>query len=199
MLKKEILAVWDKCLEKRRVSPEDQEIILDYLKEHNYYRNQASKKGAHLRVQLRTFGKFSAWVLILNNTLPVTKKRAFNRKGTPKTKINRALRNEIEHQILYFRGSVNFPQTCYLSKDILTSWSETDIDHVYPISKLIEDWMKENGIGYSDIKLKGTINSLTMQDEILKKSWQEYHYRHAELKCASKSANRSKGKKIINT
>lgn len=198
MLKKELLAIWDKCLEKRTVAPKDQEIILDYLKQHDYYKNQASKKGAHLRVQLRTFGRFSAWVLILNNTLPVTKKRAFNHKGNAKTKINKALRNDVQHQILYFKGTINFPQTCYLSKDMLTSWSETDVDHVYPMSRLIEDWLKENGLEYSDIKLRGNVNNLTLKDEILKKSWQEYHYHHAELKCASKSANRSKGKKIIN-
>ena len=198
MLKKELIAIWDKCIEKRRVPPKEQEILLNYLSQHPYFKNQASRKGAHLKVQLRTFGRFQAWVLILNHTLPVTKKRAFNRKRTPKTKINRALRNDVDHQILNFKGSITFPQTCYLSKTVLTAWSEVDIDHVYPLSKLVEGWMEENGINYSDIKLKGNINNLTLADEILKKSWQEYHFYHAELRCTLKSANRSKGKKLIN-
>ena len=198
MLKKDIKAVWDRCIETRRVKPEDKEVILAYLKTVPDYQKLASQPNASLKVALKNFGRFDAWVLILNNFLPVTKKQAFkSSKKNPKAEIYRAMRNDISHQILRFRGSTTFPVTCYLSGETLTSWSEVDIDHVYPFSRLVQDWMKENGLDFPDIKIKGRANARTMADEIHKKSWQEYHFLHANLKCTSKSENRRKGKKII--
>ena len=198
MLKKEIKAVWDRCIKRRSVLPEERKVILNHLKTVPYYAKMASKPEVSLKVQYKNFGRFSAWVIVMDNFLPITKKKAFPTKTNPKTELLKALRNDINHQILYFRGSTKFPQTCYLSGKTLKAWSETDIDHVYPLSKLADDWMEENGFKMKDLKIKGRANARTLADDLHRKSWQEYHFSHADLKCTSKRDNRKKGSKIIN-
>ena len=193
----EVKKIWDICIKNKKVPDQNQSPLLDFLKTITAYKVAASRPDARLSVQYRTFGKFKAWVLILNGYLPVTKKKVFGGKDSDRKKFIFALRNDVSHQILHFRSKIKFPQICHISGQELKSWSETHVDHVYPFSKLAEDWLKENGMSMSDVKLKGSPNKKTISDELLRKSWQEYHFAHADLKCAEKIQNIKKGNKIL--
>ena len=199
MTKKELRAIWEICILARKVSPEYKKIILDYLKKHPKYSRQASSSNATLTVQLWKFGRFEHFVLVLNGKIPLTKKKVFSpaKKTSYRNVVLSALRADIAHQILNFRAKTKFPQKCYLSGRNLRSWSETHIDHYYPFSKIVDDWLKLEGISFDYIKLKGRGNNKTLSDPILKKSWQEYHAKRADLRVCDKSENIKKSNKIL--
>lgn len=199
MTKKEIKAIWDACIISRKVSPDRKKVILQYLRKHPKYQRQASNANATLTVQLWKFGRFQHFVIVLNGEIPLTKKKVFTpaKKTSYRKVVLLALREDISHQILNFRAKTKFPQKCYLSGRSLRSWSETHIDHYYPFSKIVDDWLGLEGITFDDIKLKGRGNNRTLSDPLLKKSWQEYHYRKADLRVCDKTENIKKSDKVL--
>lgn len=105
----------------------------------------------------------------------------------------KASRNIIKPQIDSFRESISLPTICPLSGKKLTHWGMIHIDHLYPLSSLLKDWLNENNLTPEDITLKGTKNAKVFKDENYYKSWFDYHLNNAFLQPVFKSANLSKG------
>lgn len=199
MTKKELRAIWDTCIQQRIVTSEHKSIILNYLKKHPMFKRQASSASATLRVKLWKFGRFEQFVIVLNGIIPLTKKKVFTpqKKTSYRNVVLSALRADIAHQILKFRSNTSFPQQCYLSGRILYSWSETHIDHYFPFSKIVDSWLEYEGIDFKDIKLKGRGNDKSIADPLLKKRWQEYHYKLADLRICDRTENIKKSDKVL--
>jgi hypothetical protein len=70
------------------------------------------------------------------------------------------------------------------------------IDHEYPFSLLLDNWLKINKFLPQDIKLKGSVNNKTFADNSICVSWVKYHLEFAVLQCLYHKANLQKSNKL---
>lgn len=82
--------------------------------------------------------------------------------------------------------------TCPLSgKNLLAT--RVDVDHVTPFIKLVEDWMKEESLSFSNITYNR--KKTEFKDQDLQSSWYNYHLSNADLQLVEHKANLKKSDK----
>ncbi len=141
-----------------------------------------------------------------NTNIPLSKKKIMLAVFPPKKieskdekhlrDFKQAARELITEQIVEYRHSVSLPVTCPISKKLLTNWSMIHIDHVYPFSLLLDNWLEKTNLRPQDIKLKGSANNKTFADVSLCDSWQNYHREFGLLQCLSKIENLKKSNNL---
>ena len=118
--------------------------------------------------------------------------------ATPEEKhcnnVKASMRFAVGYQLKAFRDSITLPAVCSLSGKKIIPGSKTDIDHVgQTFSEIADCFIREKGLKYTDITLKGPPTAKIFRDETLWNEWVFYHLQHARFALALSSANRSKG------
>lgn len=187
---------WKELVKQGTLSASDQEEVLNFLKTLPKFSKQASKCQASVSIKnYRNSRGFSHRTLMLNGFIPLSQSAVFPQTKTTKTMVLQAARNVITEQILAFREGITFPTSCALTGEVITDFSQLDIDHRTALSKLCQDFLEENNLKWSDIKLKGAKNNKVWKCPKLRSAWEQYHHSMAILQVTTKSSNRSKGAK----
>lgn len=118
--------------------------------------------------------------------------------ATPEEKhfnaVKSAMRLAVTYQLKAFRDSCNLPIICHLTGKKIRLGMRTDIDHIgEPFSKLCDEFVREKGLKYTDITLKGPPTAKVFCNTALWQEWIAYHLQHARFALTLSSANRSKG------
>jgi hypothetical protein len=71
---------------------------------------------------------------------------------------------------------------------------KTDVDHVGTcFSELADQFLREKGLNYSAVVLKGPPTAKVFTNTALWEQWVNYHLEHARFALVCSSSNRSKG------
>jgi hypothetical protein len=101
----------------------------------------------------------------------------------------------IKPQIDSFRSEVELPATCPLTGKTLktTNGKTVHVDHIYPFSKLVEEWLIAEDLNFEAIDLD---RSGEFKDRYLAQKWYAFHKTMANLQLVDKTANLKKGNKV---
>ena len=160
----------------------------------NYKIKGLGKKVKLLVLRLRRYEIPLSKQNLLKAVFPNSyKKLPKNPKSAYAGKVRAALRNEIRPQILEFRQTIPWPVICPLTNKRIWTWEGGEVDHQIPLVQLADQFVEQEGLKYSEIKLMGTVNSKLLKDVELAARWQIYHRDNAILNLVDSQANRKKG------
>ena len=108
--------------------------------------------------------------------------------------VKSAMRGGIALQLKSFRDSINLPVICSITDKKIRPGVATDVDHVgMTFSEICDNFVREKGLNYSLITLKGPPTAKVFLDRDLWEQWIAYHLQKARYSLVCASANRSKG------
>jgi hypothetical protein len=115
--------------------------------------------------------------------------------GSKKKRVLAQMRVIIKPQIDNFRSEVELPATCPLTGKILktTNGKTVHVDHVYPFSRLVEEWLIAEDLNFEAIDLD---RAGEFKDRSLAQKWYAFHKTMANLQLVDKTANLKKGNKV---
>lgn len=118
--------------------------------------------------------------------------------ATPEEKhynaVKAAMRGGIHYQLKGYRDGCSVPCICYLSGKQIRPGMKTDVDHIgMTFSEIADAFIREKGLNYSLVTLKGPPTAKVFADRELWEQWVAYHLQHARYSLTLASANRSKG------
>jgi len=118
----------------------------------------------------------------------ITRLSGSNSKPSVKQERLKAMRNDINAQMLDFRAcnKKNVNEICPIAK--IPIGQDAEVDHLITFKKLAEDWMTLNPNATYQYNNRQLSFSL---DEPYKTSWQDYHKANAKLRWLSKVGNRT--------
>ena len=193
----------------KRVEHEEQEWLLELLRETEEFRKVASSPGAWIEtkmVKVKGVRRMKMLILRLRRLeVPVPQGKLLSALFPPRdaakrdervthaSAVRKALRGEIRPQIERFRQTVPWPVPCQLTGRMLWTWQGCDVDHTPALVELADRWVEKEGIKYRDIKLKGPRNAKYLVDTELAAKWHLFHEDNAKLAVVDSSANRAKG------
>lgn len=109
----------------------------------------------------------------------------------------RALRSIVEPQIRQYRARVRSSKPVKSSvtgKPILGPYH---VDHVYPFSKLVEEWCRDNGYDLETLAVKCRGATCKLSSVEIAEDWFNYHMLNAKFQVLDASENLSKGDKYF--
>lgn len=105
-----------------------------------------------------------------------------------------AMRGGIHYQLKAFRESCELPTICHISGKKILPGQKSDVDHVgMTFSEIADEFVREKGLNYSLITLKGPPTAKVFADSTLWQEWVAFHMSKARYALTLASANRSKG------
>jgi len=108
--------------------------------------------------------------------------------------VKAAMRNGVSYQLKAFRDSCTLPCVCYLTGKQIRPGQRTDVDHLgTPFAAICDEFIREKGLKYSLVTLKGPPTAKVFADSELWGQWVAYHMAKARYSLTLASANRSKG------
>lgn len=198
----------------------DQEwFVKDALSRSEKFRNLAERDGVRYKIRLKKFQgrKVRGVVLITPNSkreVWIGKEKLVNelfpsqvKMSEPKLNRNialQALRQIIEPQIKTFRQSarkilnseVGFSERCPLSGELLRNCADnTHIDHIYPFSRLVEDFCRAYGLDLETLEVYTRGTKAFLKNTEIAESWFDYHMMKAKLQLCCGKANIAKSNK----
>jgi hypothetical protein len=120
--------------------------------------------------------------------------------------VSKILRNAVRFQIFDFKADA-FAETplrnqagervvpCALT-GIHVTVAQCHADHIYPFTRLVDDWLAVEGITFEEIPLQYTDQphiGRVISDQGLYDRWVEYHQEHAVLRIVHSDANSQRG------
>lgn len=115
-----------------------------------------------------------------------------------------AFRAAIDEQIEAFRLSAfgeNETVVCALSNckfpEVPLTASEAHVDHVFPFSMMVPQFLLEAGLGWVEVKGGGKGSAPKIRDASIRNQWREYHQMHAKLRVIHKGENMSRGNRSV--
>ena len=204
---------------KTPISPEDREFIAGILKKTKKYAALTEKENVEYTPRMIEISRGRRVRMICAEYLdesgkfcqiPISKIKAIEEAFPPKKKspsqsaeslrkkklsqVRSAFRLLIQPQIDEFRAGILWPVVCEESGKVLYAHDKSHVDHSgQPFVALVEDWLIENDLYYTDLKLVGPPTAKRLQDKELSESWITYHRDYACLGIVDASANMSKG------
>lgn len=135
---------------------------------------------------------------VVVDTLYPPKPRKGKGEVTPEKKhrnqVLSAMRHMVDYQLSDYRQSVTYPIECWRSGFALRKGMKTDVDHIGdPFIKLAEDFLRDNGLLFVNVFLKGRANAKVFRDDSLAAAWKKFHQERAVLALVLSSENRSVG------
>ena len=132
----------------------------------------------------------------LIDALYPTKKIATS--ATPEEKhynaVKQAMRGGIFYQLKAFRDACGDGVVCSITGKKIRLGMRTDVDHIgMTFSEIADAFIREKGLNYSLVTLKGPPTAKVFADRELWEQWIAYHLQHARYSLTLASANRSKG------
>jgi hypothetical protein len=132
---------------------------------------------------------------LVDALFPAKKREATN---TPENahygKVRGAMRLAIQFQMQNARAKIQYPCECCVTGKIIRRGIKVDLDHHGTcFAELCDEWLRFEGLKYTDVVLAGPPNAKRFKDPDLQKSWADFHFQRAILLPALASANRSKG------
>jgi hypothetical protein len=132
----------------------------------------------------------------LVDSLYPTKKIATT--ATPEEKhynaVKAAMRGGIFYQLKSFRDGCGEGIVCSITGKKIRPGMRTDVDHIgLTFSEIADNFVREKGLNYSRIALKGPPTAKVFSDQELWQQWVAYHLQYARFSLTLASANRSKG------
>lgn len=119
---------------------------------------------------------------------------------SPEENAQMAMRNAVEPQIIAFRDSEFSGRQrvqCALSGKAVSS-AESEVDHEIPFRKLVDDFLREEGIALGSVQVNATRDGETatlLADNEFCKRWCDFHQKHARLRIVTSEANRKRSRK----
>jgi hypothetical protein len=118
--------------------------------------------------------------------------------ATPEEKhynaVKAAMRGGTFYQLKSFRDACGDGVVCSITGKKIRPGMRTDVDHVgMTFSEICDNFVREKGLNYSLITLKGPPTAKVFADRELWEQWIAFHLRHARYSLTLASANRSKG------
>jgi len=105
-----------------------------------------------------------------------------------------AMRGGIYYQLKAFRDGCNLPCICSITGKKILPGQKTDVDHIgMTFSEIADSFIREKGLKYSLVILKGPPTAKVFADNQLWGEWVAYHMAHARYSLTLASANRQKG------
>ena len=105
-----------------------------------------------------------------------------------------AMRGGIYYQLKAYRDGCTLPTICHISGKKILPGQKTDVDHIgMTFSEIADSFIRENGLKYSAVTLKGPPTAKVFADSTLWQEWIAYHLQQARYSLALASANRSTG------
>lgn len=180
---------------------DDREWIMEQCSKTKAYAVKASREETIVSIQMKKVGLRYAKYLLLDD-VPVTKNKLFAPKKDKKTDkqkdapIVKALRLEIREQLLSYRWEAHDENLHCPGCDCLLHALNISVDHKYPFSAILRDWLEETGLTLKKIKLVGRGNTKKIKDPAIAESWKHFHKQKATYSLLCRSCNSSKGAKI---
>jgi hypothetical protein len=118
--------------------------------------------------------------------------------ATPEEKhynaVKQAMRGGIFYQLKAFRDACGDGVVCSITGKKIRLGMRTDVDHIgMTFSEIADAFIREKGLNYSLVTLKGPPTAKVFADRELWEQWIAYHLQHARYSLTLASANRSKG------
>jgi hypothetical protein len=105
-----------------------------------------------------------------------------------------AMRGGIHYQLKAFRDSCQLPLICSITGKKIIPGQKTDVDHIgMTFSEIADSFIREKGLNYSRVTLKGPPTAKVFVDSTLWQEWVAYHMTKARYSLTLASANRQKG------
>lgn len=105
-----------------------------------------------------------------------------------------AMRGGIHYQLKAFREGCALPTICAITGKKIRPFDKTDVDHIgMTFSEIADSFIREKGLKYSLVTLKGPPTAKVFADSTLWQEWIAYHMERARYALTLASANRSKG------
>jgi hypothetical protein len=118
--------------------------------------------------------------------------------ATPEEKhynsVKQSMRGGIFHQLKAFRDACGDGVICSITGKKIRPGVRSDVDHIgMTFSEIADAFIREKGLNYSLVTLKGPPTAKVFADRELWEQWIAYHLQHARYSLTLASANRSKG------
>jgi len=118
--------------------------------------------------------------------------------ATPEEKhylaVKSSMRFAVTYQLRAFRDSCTLPCICSITGKKILPNHRTDVDHIgMTFSEIADRFLREKGLKYSAVILKGPPTAKVFADSVLWQEWVAYHMAHARYSLTLASANRQKG------
>ena len=179
----------------------DREWILGLLRAHTYYQRKASNPEVRISVEYGEVGRRRGKYLYLENKVPVTVSKLFAPVKRNPSKFDpkwhhKALRDEVAYQLTDFKNTEisKGVDSCAECGCKLTRRQMT-VDHIYPFSSILKDWLGLKELQIEEIKLKGRGNNKRLKNSDLCSQWAEYHQDKSEFQILCRSCNSKLGNK----
>jgi hypothetical protein len=139
--------------------------------------------------------KTSKWVPITATKVFAPKAGGKTIQGSKKKRVLAEMRVLIKPQIDLFKAEVVLPAVCPLSGKSLKTLNgkHVHVDHIYPFSKLVEEWFALENLTFEQIDLD---RAGQFKDRSLGQKWFSYHKSRAKLQLVDKISNLKKGSKV---
>lgn len=201
----------------RNLDQYDVEFIRSALTKLTKYRRIATDPKTKLKIGTKKFQKYEVRGIILispnskseiwigkkqmmTSLFPVKKKKVTSDdtmiKMAFRQLVSDFVKQERTKQLRYAFAEGNVK--CPLSGVNLTECEEgTDLDHVYPFSKMVADFYRKYNLYPERIEWQKIGTSVRIKDKSVSELWVDYHNTNADLKLTCRKANRKKSDKVI--
>ena len=116
---------------------------------------------------------------------------------TDKQRLVKVFRALINPQIEEYRHELDMTtNVCYICNENVDF---LEVDHEYPFSRLVDDFLEQNNLKYEDVHFKQVEGKqvLTDEDSAIGEQWIQYHNEHAILRPICKKCNAHKSNKLL--
>lgn len=196
------------------IDPQDLKFIIEALKLVPRYRRIALDDKTRYIITERKFQRYTVKGLVLyspnsNTEIWVGKESISNLIYPPKERkqksvtsiLMRGLRQlvepdmsrerQLQRRLAFSEGTAK----CPLSHVLLTKCDRTELDHHYPFSLLVNDFLWHKKLAPENVKFVKRGTNVIFADKQFAEDWIKYHRTHAKLQLTCKKANREKSNK----
>lgn len=157
-----------------------------YYKPDDEYEKFKSKNIKKVFIRKSKWGNNNFVMLVNNEEFNCSIARLAGSNRTVTANVKRAMRNDIEEQIIEFKKNNPLDVNAICPVEYIPLGYDAQVDHVPPFtfSKLSNDWLKMN----TNIGTKYVNSNYTLL-EPFRGSWQKYHSDNCKLRWLSKIGN----------
>ena len=112
-----------------------------------------------------------------------------------KAMIFEAFRFLVKSQMRIYRDSLEFPIKCELSNEIIKDKFQLHVDHVYPFSLIVEDFINKQKLKLMEVKIVGNGEAIKLKDSKMVGEFKQYHLKYAKYQPTLEKYNTEKSNK----
>lgn len=173
------------------------DMLLELLKRHPNYRGKARNGIKEIVVGGHSGCRGFAIITNYGRTESFSYKKCLTGEEDKANKrVMKAFRCAVKSQTQGERQKVKLPTTCAISGKPIRGERDFQVDHIYPFSSLVNDFLRDFGHNIEKIKTKKVGNYYYFESRKILAQWQQYHFDLAKYQIVRNEENLMKGSKV---